>query len=91
MRLPEERLTRKVFNWDRAHRHPWSKEVLEIFSEVNLQPLFLNIIQQKNPDMFWLPGGEIMFWLFENEIFCMATYVEKAWIVRQNILYPERR
>lgn len=45
--LPEERLTRKVFNWDRAHRHPWSKEVLEILTAVNLQTLFLNSIQCK--------------------------------------------
>lgn len=50
-----------------------------------------NMIQQKNPDLFWLPEGEIMFWLFKNEIFCMATYVEKAWILRQKTLYPERR
>ncbi|KAK7925468.1 hypothetical protein WMY93_007778 [Mugilogobius chulae] len=28
--LPEERLTRKILNWDRAHKYPWSKEVLEI-------------------------------------------------------------
>jgi len=44
-RLSEDRLTRKVFEWDKAHNYPWSMDVLEIFSSVKIQYIFTNTLQ----------------------------------------------
>ena len=45
MQLPEERLTKKIFNWDRAHNYPWSREVAAIFSLSDLNFIFRNNLQ----------------------------------------------
>lgn len=45
-------------------------------------------IQLKNPDIFWKYEGEILCWLFENYVFALAKFIEKAWYLRQSILYP---
>ena len=45
-------------------------------------------IQFKNPDIFWKYEGEILCWLFENDVFALAKFIEKAWYLRQSILYP---
>ena len=43
--LPEERLTRKFFKWDRAKHHPWSREVSIILSASDLHIMFQNNLQ----------------------------------------------
>lgn len=43
--LPEERLTRDIFNWDRANRHPWSRIASIILSSSDMHTMFLNILQ----------------------------------------------
>ena len=45
VQLPEDRLTRKIFNWDRAHRYPWARELSNIFSSVDLNMIFMNNLQ----------------------------------------------
>lgn len=45
-------------------------------------------MQKKNPDLFWKGDGDILSWLFENEIFVLSNYIEKAWHLRQCKLYP---
>lgn len=45
VQLPEERLTKKIFNWDRAHNHPWSREISAIFSSSDLHICFINNLQ----------------------------------------------
>jgi hypothetical protein len=40
--LPEERLTRNIFNWDRAKHHPWSGEVSIILSVSDLHLMYHN-------------------------------------------------
>lgn len=45
-------------------------------------------IQCKKPDFFWMTDGDMLSWLFENEIYSLARYVEKAWKLRQSNLYP---
>lgn len=204
MSLPDYRLTRKVFNWDKANGHPWTKDVHEISYKVNSQisfqnnlqfkipiiketfdiykkqwelevlkkpklriyvqfkvcfstepyvncnmkrrqrslcaqlragvlplevevgrykgvpeedrlcavcdlslvedefhfmfycPLYNDLrnvlfekIQCKNPDLFRLSEGDMLGWLFSNDWFSVATFVEKAWTLRQRTLYPK--
>lgn len=202
--LPEDRLTKKVFKWDKVGNYPWSNEVCEILTSVNSQSIFLNNLQCKlqdhknimfenykkswqrelfhkpklrtyiqlkesfqtesyvkrylkrqqrslcaqlragvlplevevgrykgvpeeerlcsvcdlrviedefhfmfycplyfslrtvlfravhnvKPDLFWLPEGEMLNWLFKQETFSVARYVENAWKLRISILYP---
>jgi len=38
--LPEERLNRKIFNWDRAKHHPWSGEVSTILCVSDLHIMY---------------------------------------------------
>ena len=40
--MPEGRLTKKVFNWDKAHNGPWMKEVFSILREADLAYAFPN-------------------------------------------------
>ena len=204
VQLPDERLTKNIFNWDRRHNYPWAKEVAALFSFCDLNDIFrnnlqcniniikeklikiqigqwkeeiwakpklrnyvqikegfhtelyitfnlrrgqrslcaqlrsgtlplaievgrykgipeeqrlcvlcdLNVvedeyhflfhcpvycelrnclfekIQLKNPDLFWLSEGEMLRWLFNEETFAMARFVENAWHLRQRTLYP---
>jgi len=46
-------------------------------------------IQYKKPDLFWMMDGDMLNWLFKNEIYSLARYVEKARKVRQRNLYPD--
>lgn len=43
--LPEERLTRNVFNWDRANNFPWSREVSVILSAFDSHMMLRNNLQ----------------------------------------------
>ena len=42
IRMPEERITKKVFTWDTTHNYPWAREMLAIFYEADLQYVFRN-------------------------------------------------
>ena len=42
----------------------------------------------KNADIFWKSEGDIVNWLFGNDVFALARYIDKAWTLRQSILYP---
>jgi len=39
--------------------------------------------------LFWMTDGDMVNWLFENEIYSLARYVEKAWKLSQRNLYPD--
>lgn len=43
--LPEERLTKKIFNWSRMQNHPWIRELSSIFSLGDLNMYFMNNLQ----------------------------------------------
>uniref|UniRef100_A0A3B3H959 ribonuclease H n=1 Tax=Oryzias latipes TaxID=8090 RepID=A0A3B3H959_ORYLA len=49
-----------------------------------------DVIEKKCPDLFWLSEDKILRWLFENEIFCLANFVSKAWIIRMDSMYSVR-
>lgn len=40
--MPESRLTKKVFNWEKAHSHPWIMDALSIFRETDMGYIFSN-------------------------------------------------
>lgn len=42
---------------------------------------------KKNPDIFWKYEDEILCLLFENEVFALEKFIEKAWYLWQSILY----
>ena len=42
--MSESRLTKKVFNWDKAHNGPWTKGVFSILREADLAYVFLNML-----------------------------------------------
>ncbi len=45
MQLPADRLTKKIFKWDRAHSYPWTSEVAAILSFSDLHFIFRNSLQ----------------------------------------------
>ncbi len=47
VRLPEESLTKKVFNWYGVHSYPWLKDASVIFSLSDLNHIFRNNLQCK--------------------------------------------
>ena len=54
----------------------------------DLRKCMFEIVQKENADLFWKSEGEILSWIFENEIFVFAKFIEKAWLRRQDVLYP---
>ena len=48
--------------------------------------LFENM-HRKKPDLFWMCEGDVLNWLFEYNLFCLATFMEKAWTLSQQVLY----
>ncbi len=40
--MPEVRIAKKVFNWDKAHNYPWCREMNAIFNETDQQHVFTN-------------------------------------------------
>ena len=45
-------------------------------------------MQAKNPDLFWMSECAMLRWLFNNEVFVLAKFIEKAWQLRWRTLYP---
>ncbi len=45
VQLPEERLTKKIFIWDRAYSYPRSREISAVFSLSDLHFIFRNNLQ----------------------------------------------
>lgn len=43
--LVKKRLIKKIFNWERTHSYPWSREVSAIFSLSDLHFVFRNNLQ----------------------------------------------
>ena len=41
----------------------------------------------KNLDLIWLSDADRLCWIFENKIFALAEYLEKAWDKRSKITY----
>ena len=54
----------------------------------HLRNILLEKIQVKNPDLFWLSEGNMLSWLFAEEVFTLGKFVEKAWQLRWRMLYP---
>lgn len=54
---------------------------------INLRNVLFAKIQGINPDLFWMSEGEMLNWLFKNEFFAVASYIEKAWQMRLKALY----
>lgn len=48
--LPEGRLTKMVFNWDKIHEYPWTRDVFDIFKNMHSLSLFSNNLQCKIHD-----------------------------------------
>lgn len=47
-------------------------------------------VKKKNPKhLFQMPDGDMLSWLFENEMYSLARFLEKAWKLRKRTLYPE--
>ncbi|KAH3897308.1 hypothetical protein DPMN_021496 [Dreissena polymorpha] len=40
VKMPDERLTKKVFNWDFSHNKSWNSDIKDIIDSLNPQNLF---------------------------------------------------
>ena len=54
----------------------------------SLRNVLFEKVQDKNPDLFWLPESSMLSWLFEEEVFAVGKFIEKAWQLRWKMLYP---
>ena len=54
----------------------------------DLRTTLFEAAQSKNPDLFWMPESNMLKWLFSEEIFCLARFLEGAWHLRKRYLYP---
>ena len=54
----------------------------------DLRKCMFKTVPMNNADIFWKSEGEILSWIFENEIFVFSRFIEKAWLRRQCVLYP---
>lgn len=43
--MPGDRITKHIFNWDKTHNYPWTKELNDIFQEADLQHVFRNTLR----------------------------------------------
>lgn len=46
--------------------------------------VYLTHLQYQNPDIFWKYE---VWWLFENDVFALVKFVEKAWYLWQSNVY----
>ena len=45
IKMPEQRVTKKIFNWDITNMHPWAEEVRAVMSMVDMSFIFHNKLQ----------------------------------------------
>lgn len=53
----------------------------------DLRSILFERVQCLNPDVFWMSEGEMLSWIFSNEVFAFVNFICKAWERRQNVMY----
>ena len=54
---------------------------------IDVRSVLFENIHRKNPDLFWMCEGDMLNWLFVDNMFGLAKFGEKAWTLRQQVLY----